>query len=166
NVIAAIRRIADPEVGGLGWRQITVSTVGIVPGIDRLTEADLNVHLALSLHAPDDATRARIVPANRRYPIADIIAAAKRYYARSGREVNIEYCLLGGVNDSDEHARLLAELLRDFRAHVNLIPYNPIGSAGLSGRVYVRPSDTRMMSFMSILRAARVRSHVRVTRGD
>src|SRR5439155_15541852 len=166
NVIAAIRRIADPELAGLGWRQVTVSTVGIVPGIDRLTEADLNVHLALSLHAPDDTTRARIVPANRRYPIADIIAAAKRYYARSGREVNIEYCLLGGVNDSDEHARLLAELLRDFRAHVNLIPYNPIGGAGMSGRVYVRPSEARVTRFLGILCQAGVVSHVRVTRGD
>jgi 23S rRNA (adenine2503-C2)-methyltransferase len=166
NVVAAIRRIADPLLGGLGWRQVTVSTVGIVPGIDRLTEADLNVHLALSLHAPDDATRAQIVPANRRYPVADIIAAAKRYYARSGREVNVEYCLLGGVNDSDEHARTLAELLNDFRAHVNLMPYNPIGGAGLSGRIYVRPGDERVIRFLQILRDAGIVAHVRVTRGD
>jgi 23S rRNA (adenine2503-C2)-methyltransferase len=166
NVIAAIRRIADPQLGGLGWRQVTVSTVGVVPGIDRLTEADLNVHLALSLHAPDDATRASIVPANRRYPVADIIAAGKRYYARSGREVNIEYCLLGGVNDSDDHARMLATLLDGFRAHVNLIPYNPIGGPGVSGRVYLRPGEKRVLSFLTILREAGVVAHVRVTRGD
>ena len=150
----------------MGWRQITISTVGIVPGIERLSEADLNVHLALSLHAPDDATRAQIVPSNRRYPVADILAAAKRYYARSGREVNIEYCLLGGVNDSDEHARMLGDLLDGFRAHVNLIPYNPIGSAGLSGRVYIRPSEGGVTRFLTILREAGVVSHVRVTRGD
>ncbi len=166
NVVAAIRRIAHPQIGGLGWRQVTVSTVGIVPGIEQLAQADLNVHLALSLHAPDDATRAQIVPANRRYPVADIIAAAKHYYARSGREVNIEYCLLGGVNDSDDHARMLADLLGGFRAHVNLIPYNPIGTTGLSGRPYVRPSQARVVRFLEILREAKVVSHVRLTRGD
>ncbi len=165
QVIPAIRRIADGAMGALGWRQVTVSTVGIVPGIDQLAEADLNVHLALSLHAPDDATRALIVPSNRRYPVADIITAAKRYYERSGREVNIEYCLLGGVNDSDAHANALAELLEDFRAHVNLIPYNPIG-AGISGRVYTRPSEDRVLRFLEILRERGVVSHIRVTRGD
>jgi 23S rRNA (adenine2503-C2)-methyltransferase len=165
NVLPAIRRIADPDLGGIGWRQMTVSTVGIVPGIERLTEADLNIHLALSLHAPDDATRAMIVPANRRYPVAEIIAAARKYYEHTGREVNIEYCMLGGVNDSDDHARMLAELLRDFRAHVNLIPYNPIG-AGVSGRIYVRPADERVREFLTILRDAKVVTHVRVTRGD
>jgi 23S rRNA (adenine2503-C2)-methyltransferase len=101
HVIPAIERIAHPDMGGLGWRQITVSTVGIVPGIDCLAESGLNVNLALSLHAPDDTTRARIVPSNRRYPVADIISAAKRYDARTGRVVNIEYCMLGGVNDSE-----------------------------------------------------------------
>jgi 23S rRNA (adenine2503-C2)-methyltransferase len=106
-----------------------------------------------------------IVPANRRYPVEEIIAAAKRYYARSGREVNIEYCMLGGVNDSDEHARMLAELLKGFRAHVNLIPHNPIGP-GVSGRVYVRPSEERVMKFLGILRGRNVVSHIRITRGD
>src|ERR1044072_8093925 len=77
NVITAIRRIAHPDLGGLGWRQVTVSTVGVVPGIDKLADADLNVHLAISLHAPDDATRAKLVPANRRYPVTEIIAAAR-----------------------------------------------------------------------------------------
>jgi len=165
QVVPAIRRIADGAMGALGWRQVTVSTVGIVPGIDQLADADLNVHLALSLHAPDDATRALIVPSNRRYPVADIIAAAKRYYDRSGREVNIEYCLLGGVNDFNEHAAALAELLEGFRAHVNLIPYNPIGP-GVSGRVYVRPSEDRVLRFLEILREAKVVSHIRITRGD
>jgi 23S rRNA (adenine2503-C2)-methyltransferase len=165
-VIPAIERIAHPDMGALGWRQITVSTVGIVPGIDRLADADLNVQLALSLHAPDDATRARIIPANRRYPVDDIVAAAKRYDARSGRVVNIEYTLLGGVNDSDEQAHLLAGLLDGFRAHVNLIPYNPIGGAGVSGATYVRPSDARVVTFLNVLRDRGVVAHVRVTRGD
>jgi 23S rRNA (adenine2503-C2)-methyltransferase len=165
NVLAAIERIAHPDLGGLGWRQVTVSTVGIVPGIDRLAGSGLNVNLALSLHAPDDPTRAKIVPSNRRYPVADIIEAAKRYDARTGRVVNVEYCMLGGVNDHDEQAHLLADLLEDFRAHVNLIPYNPIG-VGVSGAVYVRPSSARVVAFLDILRRRGVVAHVRVTRGD
>jgi 23S rRNA (adenine2503-C2)-methyltransferase len=169
-VLGGVRRIADPDLGGLGWRQVTISTVGIVPGIDKLANADLNVHLALSLHAPDDATRGRLVPMNRRYAVADILAAARRYYARTGRIVTVEYCLLAGVNDSDEQARLLAALLNGFRAHVNLIPYNPIGigpaGAGLTGVVYGRPSPERVRRFLDILRDARVVSHVRQTRGE
>jgi 23S rRNA (adenine2503-C2)-methyltransferase len=165
NVMLAIERIAHPDMGGLGWRQITVSTVGIVPGIDRLADSNLNINLALSLHAPDDATRATIVPSNRRYPVAEIIDAAKRYDARTGRVVNIEYCMLGGVNDADEQAHLLADLLDGFRAHVNLIPYNPIG-VGVSGVTYFRPTDARVVAFLKILRDRTVVSHVRVTRGD
>jgi|SRR5579864_4215732 len=165
NVTAAIRRIADPNLGALGWRQITVSTVGIVPGIDRLADADLNVHLALSLHAPDDATRASLVPANRRYPVDEIMSAARRFAARTGRVSTIEYCMLAGVNDSDEQADRLAELMRGFRAHVNLIPYNAIG-AGISGRRYERSSPQRQAAFLSRLRAAGVVAHLRETRGD
>ena len=164
-VLPAIRRIADPDLGGLGWRQVTVSTVGIVPGIDRLAQEKLNVHLALSLHAPDDVTRGRLVPMNRRYSVADILAAARRYYDETGRIVTIEYCMLAGVNDSDEQARLLASLLDGFRAHVNLIPYNPIG-VGLTGVAYERPATDRVLCFLSILREARVVAHIRQTRGD
>jgi 23S rRNA (adenine2503-C2)-methyltransferase len=160
-----VRRIADPDLGGLGWRQVTVSTVGIVPGIDRLADEDLNINLALSLHAPDDPTRSRLVPMNRRYAVADIAAAARRFYERTGRIVTIEYCLLAGVNDSNEQARLLAALLDGFRAHVNLIPYNPIG-AGVSGVTYARPSADRITHFLGILRDAGVVAHVRDTRGD
>jgi 23S rRNA (adenine2503-C2)-methyltransferase len=165
RVMDAIRRIADSDMGGLGWRQITVSTVGVVPGIDRLAAADLNVHLALSLHAPDDATRSRLVPANRRYPVAEVVAAAKRFHARTGRIVTIEYCLLDGVNDSPSHAQALADLLAGFRAHVNLIPYNPIGP-GVSGAAYGRPPRERVMQFLAAVREAGAVAHVRATRGD
>jgi 23S rRNA (adenine2503-C2)-methyltransferase len=165
NVIPAIKLIGGPETGALGWRQITVSTVGIVPGIEALAAADLNVHLALSLHAPDDATRAKLVPMNRRYPVADILTTARRFHERTGRIVTIEYCMLAGVNDTDEHANLLAERLAGFRAHVNLIPYNPIG-AGLSGAIYQRPSRERLLAFLTILRTAGVVAHFRDTRGD
>jgi 23S rRNA (adenine2503-C2)-methyltransferase len=165
NVISAIRRIADPAMGALGWRQVTVSTVGIVPGIDRLADADLNVHLALSLHAPDDVTRSRIVPSNRRYPVADIMSAARRFADRTGRIPTIEYCLLAGVNDSDAQADLLVRLMAGFRAHVNLIPYNSIG-AGISGAVYQRPAKEQIIRFLAVLRSAGVVAHLRDTRGD
>lgn len=165
NVIAAVRRIAAPGMGELGWKQITVSTVGIVPGIERLAAADLNVHLALSLHAPDDATRSRLVPANRRYRVAEIVEAAKRFQEHTGRIVTIEYCLLADVNDSDEQAFQLADLLDGFRAHVNLIPYNPIG-VGVSGIAYGRPSPERVTRFLRILQDRDVVAHCRRTRGD
>lgn len=165
NVIAAIERIADPDMGGLGWRQVTVSTVGIVPGMDELAERDLNVHLALSLHAPDDETRSQIVPSNRRYPVAQIMAAAERFALKTGRIPTIEYCMLAGVNDSEDQARKLAGLMRGFRAHVNLIPYNSIG-AGISGRIYEQSSTQTVSDFVRILRDAGVVTHVRETRGD
>lgn len=165
NVIAAVRRIADAPTGALGWRQVTVSTVGVVPGIDRLADADLNVNLAVSLHAPDDATRSRIVPSNRRFPVAEVMAATRRFAAATGRIPTIEYCLLDGVNDSEEHAAMLANLVAADRVHVNLIPYNAIGE-GVSGVVYRRPGVERMQSFLRVLRERGIVCHVRVTRGD
>jgi 23S rRNA (adenine2503-C2)-methyltransferase len=151
-LLPAIDRIAGPGLGNLGWRRITVSTVGIVHGIERLAAAEHPVFLALSLHAPDDETRARIVPTGKRYGVAEILAAAREYQAKTGRIVTIEYCLLAGVNDSDAQAELLAARLDGFRAHVNVIPYNATGP-GLSGAVYMRPSASRVARFLAILRA-------------
>jgi 23S rRNA (adenine2503-C2)-methyltransferase len=164
-LLPAIDRIAGPGLGNLGWRRITVSTVGIVHGIAKLAEAEHPVFLALSLHAPDDETRARIVPTGKRYAVAEILAAARDYQARTGRIVTIEYCLLAGVNDSDAQAELLAARLEGFRAHVNLIPYNATGP-GLSGVVYMRPSASRVARFLAILRERGVVAHARDTRGD
>jgi len=165
NVRAAIERIAHPRLGNLGWRKITVSTVGIVPAMDELAQSANPVYLALSLHAPDDATRSRIVPANRRWNVAAVIDAARRYQARTGRVVNIEYCLLEGVNDSDEQAELLVRRLDGFGAHVNLIPHNWIGP-GLGGVEYRRPNRQRIERFAQILRDGGVVTHIRVARGD
>jgi 23S rRNA (adenine2503-C2)-methyltransferase len=165
NVIGAIRLIAEPKLGGLGWRHVTVSTVGIVPGIDALADADLGVHVALSLHAADDETRSKIVPMNRRYPIAEIIAATKRFAHRSGRIPTIEWCMLAGVNDSDEQAEKLAALVQDLRAHVNLIPYNSIGLS-IRGLEYRKPAQERLVRFLTILRERNVVAHFRHTRGD
>ncbi len=162
-VITAIGRMK--YLGVLGGRHITVSTVGIVPGIERLASADLGVHLALSLHAPDDDTRNRIVPMTRRYCVGDIVAAAREFQLRTGRIVTIEYCLLAGVNDAPGQARLLASLIDGFRFHVNLIPYNSIG-VGLSGTVYQRPDAVAMARFHEILTEHGVVAHFRQTRGD
>lgn len=164
-VIESIARMTHPSMGNLGAGRITVSTVGIVPGIDALADCGHKVQLALSLHAPDDLTRARLVPMNRRYDIDQIMAAAKRYQERTGRFVNIEYCLLNEVNDSADHARRLARLMEGFRAHVNIIPYNPIGPA-LSGVTYQRPTPGRLEQFVQILREHAVVAHIRHPRGD
>ncbi len=164
-VMLAIRRMTDRTTGSLGKRHITVSTVGIVPGIERLADAELGVHLALSLHAPDDATRQRLVPTGRKYLVADILRAARAYQDRSKRIGTIEYCLLAGENDSDEQARQLAALVAGWRVHVNVIPYNSIG-VGLSGAIYRRPSHDRIDAFVQTLRANGVNADPRRTRGD
>lgn len=165
NVLTAINHIAGQGLGGLGWSRITVSTVGIVQGIERMAKAEHPPFLALSLHAPDDETRSKIVPTGKRYNVATILAAARDYQDRTGRIVTIEYCLLSGVNDSDAQAELLAELLQGFRAHVNVIPYNATG-AGLSGMVYMRPTAGRVARFLELLRNRGVVAHARDTRGD
>jgi 23S rRNA (adenine2503-C2)-methyltransferase len=171
----AIERLVDPEWFGLSPRHVTLSTVGIVPGIDRLTAENLGCQLAVSLHAPDDDTRAAIVPTGRRYKVADILAAVARYQASSGRIATIEYTLLEGVNDADWQAGLLADLLnalrtdaspgRESRMHVNLIPYNAIGR-GVCGREYRQPTQERMTRFLEILRDKGLVAHFRRTRGQ
>ena len=164
NVLAAVKRIADPTLGALGWRQITISTVGIVPGIDELTEADLGVHLAVSLHAPDDATRADLLPVGRRFDVQEVLAAADRYQARSGRITTIQYCLLAGVNDSLAQARDLSRLLDGRHMHVNLLRYNPTGLS-LRGRTYAASSVEQAGAFLAELRARGTVAHLRRARG-
>jgi 23S rRNA (adenine2503-C2)-methyltransferase len=163
-VLAAVERIADNRIGALGWRQITISTVGIVPGIDALTATGLNVHLAVSLHAPDDATRARLLPPGRRFAIADILAAADRFQASRGRPVTVQYCLLAGVNDSLEHARTLAAVLGGRRMHVNLLHYNPTGLS-LQGVAYAPATEAVAEGFADELRRHGVVAHFRRSRG-
>jgi 23S rRNA (adenine2503-C2)-methyltransferase len=164
NVLTAARRIADNQLGALGWRQITVSTVGIVPGIDALTASGHNFNLAVSLHAPDDATRAKLLPMGKRFAIADILAAADRFQAQRGRPVTIQYCLLAGVNDSPLQAHQLAELLAGRRMHVNLLRYNPTGLS-LQGIAYQPSSDEVAEAFVAALRERNVVAHFRRSRG-
>jgi 23S rRNA (adenine2503-C2)-methyltransferase len=163
-VMESIRRIGGGDIGGLGWRQITVSTVGIVPGIDALAQSGLNVHLAVSLHAPDDETRARLLPMGRRFGVDGILAAADRYQARTGRPVTIQYCLLRGVNDSNAQALQLAGLVGSRRMHVNLLRYNPTGLS-LSGASYEPSGEDASLAFLAALRERGVVAHFRRPRG-
>lgn len=158
----AIRLLTHPDGGGMSLRRITVSTVGLVPGIRRLGE-DFGgkVGLAISLHAPDDETRSRILPMNRRYPIAELMKALREYPLPPRRRMTIEYTLIDGVNDSDEHAARLARLLRPLRVKVNLIPMNSIDASELRA-----PSAERVAAFREQLAAAGYSCFVRTRRGD
>ena len=128
QVLTACRRINDPDGFGLGARSIAISTAGWVPGIDRLADEPLQVKLALSLHAPNDALRSELMPVTRRFPLEQLMKACAGYRERTRRRIFVEYLLLDGVNDSDELADELAGLLPAAGYHVNLIAYNPTGS--------------------------------------
>jgi 23S rRNA (adenine2503-C2)-methyltransferase len=149
NVIGAVRRLSDPVPAGLGisQRSLTVSTVGLVPAIQRLIEEKLTVRLAVSLHAPDDEARDELVPVNRRWKVAEVLDAAWDYAAATGRRVSIEYALIKDINDQPWRADLLGELLRGHLAHVNLIPLNPTpGSKWTASRPGVQEEFVRRIA--------------------
>jgi 23S rRNA (adenine2503-C2)-methyltransferase len=133
NVMDAVRLLNDPNGLGMGHRHITISTVGVVPGIERFTTEGLQVNLAVSLHAPSDEQRSRIMPVNRRWPIAELLGACANYVRATRRKVFFEYVMLEGVNDDDATARTLARVLHGNLYHVNLIPYNATSDAPLLG---------------------------------
>jgi 23S rRNA (adenine2503-C2)-methyltransferase len=161
NVVAALRLMLDDNAYGLSRRRVTVSTSGIVPAMDRLREV-VPVALAVSLHAPDDKLRDRLVPINRKYPLRELMAACRRYLENAPRDfITFEYVLLDGVNDSDAHARALLALVRDVPSKFNLIPFNPFPDSG-----FRRSSPERVRRFQEILMAEGVVTTVRKTRGD
>jgi 23S rRNA (adenine2503-C2)-methyltransferase len=125
-VLESVRLLTDPDAFGLGARHITISTSGVVPAIQRFARENLQVGLAVSLHAPDDALRSTLVPLNRRYPLAEVLDACEEYIARTHRRVSFEYTMLEGVNDGVEQAEGLARLLRGMLCHINLIPWNRV----------------------------------------
>ncbi len=133
RVFSAVRLLNDPERLGIGARHLTVSTSGVVPGIDRMIDELPQVNLAVSLHAATDALRDELVPINRKWPVADVIAAARRFAARTRRRVSLEYVMIDGLNDTDEQADRLADLMHGWRTHLNLIPLNPTPGSRWSG---------------------------------
>jgi 23S rRNA (adenine2503-C2)-methyltransferase len=144
----------------MGARKITVSTVGLAPGIDRFAEEELQINLAVSLHAPNDALRATLVPVNQRYPIAEVIAACRRYAARTHRRISFEYAMMAGINDSPALAEELAALLYGLLCHVNLIPLNPVVGSPF------QPSRRKDVdAFVAILHQRGIPTTLRMRRG-
>jgi 23S rRNA (adenine2503-C2)-methyltransferase len=160
RVLAAVDALNDRRRFGLGARHITISTSGVVPGIRRLTELGPKFTLAVSLHAARDSLRDVLVPLNRRWPIAEVVAAARDHAVATGRRISYEYTMIGGINDTDEDAIALVELVRDERAHVNLIPMNPVAHTPWQSS---RPDVIER--FAGRLRAARISVTVRRNRG-
>src|SRR4051812_15309368 len=165
-LVPALRIMLDDHGYGLSRRRVTVSTSGVVPMIDRLAQ-DCPVALAVSLHAPNDELRDKLVPLNRKYPIAELLDACNRYLEHAPRDfITFEYCMLEGVNDQPEHARELARLVqthggRGVSCKLNLIPFNPFPASGL-----VRSPQQRVQAFAKLLSDAGIVTTVRKTRGD
>ena len=160
NVWTALRRLTDADAFGLGARHITLSTVGLIPMIDRMADEGLQIALAVSLHAPNDELRSSLVPINSRYPVADLLAAVQRYIDKTHRRVTFEYALMRGINDSPALAEELGEKLSALLCHVNVIPLNPIPDSP-----FQPTSDADTLRFVEILRSRGVPATVRLRRG-
>ncbi|MUH00130.1 23S rRNA (adenine(2503)-C(2))-methyltransferase RlmN [Scytonema sp. UIC 10036] len=158
NVIGAIKSL-NQDVG-IGQRNLTVSTVGIRSRIHQLAQHQLQVTLAVSLHASNQALREQLIPSAHSYSIDDLLAECREYVKITGRRVTFEYILLAGVNDLPQHAMELSQHVRGFQSHVNLIPYNPIQEAD-----YKRPSEKRIQAFVNVLKQQRIAVSVRYSRG-
>ena len=159
ETIRAVKLLTHPKAFGLGQRHITISTIGIIPGIDKLADEDLQIGLAISLHAPNDTMRKWLVPTASPTSVSEIIAAGKRYFKKTGRRVTFEYALIEGVNDSPETAEELAWVLRGNGSHVNLIPVNPTAGD------FERPSRGTVLDFEDILLDSGINCTVRVEKG-
>ena len=160
-VIRSIRIISDPLLLNLSQRRITVSTVGIVEGIKRLALEGLKVNLVLSLHAPNQRIRVKIIPYARKYPLEDIMKAMDDYAHKTKRDITYEYILIAGINDHPDHAHELAHLLHGKQCTVNLIPYNPV-----QGLYLKRPDRKAVKHFRSVLFGSKVVNTCRYTKGD
>ncbi|MEI8126088.1 MAG: 23S rRNA (adenine(2503)-C(2))-methyltransferase RlmN [Parachlamydiaceae bacterium] len=160
-VVKSIKFLSDPELLNFSQRRITVSTVGIVEGIKRLSEEGLKVNLVLSLHAPNQKVRLKIIPYARKYPLEDIIEAMDEYSKKTKRDITYEYILIAGINDHPDHAHELSHLLHGKQCTVNLIPYNPV--AGL--RLH-RPDKKAVKQFRSVLFGSKIVNTCRYTKGE
>ena len=161
NLLEALEIAGDKDGLGIGARHITISTVGLPAKIRQLADAGKQYHLAVSLHAPNNELRTRIVPTNDKIGLPAILDAADYFFAKTGRQVTFEYVLLGGINDHWTHARELAVLLTGRKAHVNLIPFNEV-----EGLPYRRPTDEAISAFVAQLQRAGVSVKVRKRKGS
>lgn len=161
SVVKSIRLLSDPETLNISQRRITVSTVGVVEGIKRLTNEGLKVSLVLSLHAPNQHIRQKIIPYARKYPLEDIMNAMDDYSEKTKRDITYEYTLIAGVNDHPDHAFELSHLLKGKQCTINLIPYNPVAGIRLK-----RPEKKNIKAFRSVLFGARIPNTCRYTKGD
>lgn len=161
SVVASIRLLSHPDFCNISQRRITVSTVGVVEGIKRLSLEGLKVNLVLSLHAPNQHIRKKIIPYARKYPLEDILAAMDEYAQKTKRDITFEYTLLAGINDHPDHAHELAHLLKGKQCTVNLIPYNPVVGLRLK-----RPEKKAIKQFRSVLFGSHIVNTCRYTKGD
>jgi 23S rRNA (adenine2503-C2)-methyltransferase len=161
NLLPALDEASADDGLGIGHRRVTISTVGLPKQLHRLCELNTRYHLAVSLHAPNDALRNQIVPVNKNIGLAEILAAADRYLDVSNRRLTYEYVLLAGINDQPQHARELAQLLRGRKAFLNVIPYNPV-----AGLPYQTPSAAAVHRFRDILVTGGINIKFRQRKGD
>ncbi|MFC4598846.1 23S rRNA (adenine(2503)-C(2))-methyltransferase RlmN [Cohnella hongkongensis] len=155
-----LRMMIHPKGLNIGARHITVSTSGIVPNMIRFADENMQINLAISIHAPNDALRSKLMPVNRRYPFADVIDACKYYIEKTGRRITFEYALIGGMNDRPEHAEELGDVLKDMLCHVNLIPVNYVPE-----RNYVRTPRDDIFEFQRVLQKKNINVTIRREQG-
>ena len=161
NVFSAIRSLNDKNMRNLGARHITISTSGIVPGIEDLADFEIPLRLSLSLHAPNDNLRSKIMPVNKTYPLQKLITALKRYRDRTGERITIEYALIDHVNDAPEYAYEMAALLDGLEPYINIIPFNPIPSKP----EFKRSDNSRVKEFCRALTELHIEFELRKERG-
>jgi 23S rRNA (adenine2503-C2)-methyltransferase len=162
SVLQAIRIMVDPNGLAFSHRRITLSTAGLIPQLRQLGK-DSPVNLAISLHASDDTLRSELMPINRRYPLAELLAACREYPLSPRKRITFEYILIDGINDSPRQARELVRIMHGVRAKVNLIPFNPVGPDLDS--MYRRPPEERVLAFQEVLQKAQLTAIIRQSRG-
>lgn len=162
NLLKSIRALNNPKMRNLGARHITISTSGIVPGIEDLADFEVPLRLSVSLHAPNDALRSKLMPINKKYPLQRLVDALRFYKRRTGERITIEYILIAGVTDAPELAYEIAALLNGIEPYINLIPYNPVFNKNKNFR---RSSDAAIKAFCAVLTELKIEFEVRRERG-
>ena len=161
NVLKSIRLLNDPQGQQIGIRRMTVSTCGVVSRLYQLAEEKLDIVLAVSLHAPNDAQRSSVMPVNRQYPLAQLMDACHAYQKQTGKRISFEYALIAGFNDQREHVQQLKQLLKGLDCHLNIIPVNPVANTAQ----FQRPDKKQVAAFVKALQQAGLKASVREEKG-